>query len=227
MLSTDQKDKIRQLRRKRFTYTEIQNELGIKVPSSSLSYICKGIVLDEAYARKIRTLHEYHLHNIRQKALARNKELHQARLQRAAVSARAVTKDASNQSLKIALAMLYLGEGSKWTSHRGLSLGNSNPSIIQLYISLLGTCYDFRPDALHARVQCRADQVVPELEVYWSKITRIPLENFYKAGVDKRTIGLPTRKDDYRGVCVIMCPGTNVQLELAAIAASLLENVGL
>ena len=51
--------------------------------------------------------------------------------------------------------------------------------------------------------QCRADQDIKKLEKFWSKITKIPPSQFYKARIDKRTIGKKTLKLEYKGVCRI------------------------
>lgn len=126
---------------------------------------------------------------------------------------------------KLALAMLYLGEGAKWKSHSGLLLGSSDPNIIGIYLYLVRVCYNLMPENLKCRVSYRADQNIEELENYWSTITTIPLENFYETKPDARTIGKPTRDGNYKGVCVIMGGGTAIQHELDIIARLLLKNL--
>ena len=123
----------------------------------------------------------------------------------------------SRDVAKIALAMLYLGEGAKRRSHRGLMLGSSDPLIATLYIALLERCYDIRKANLKCRISYRADQNIDALENYWSHITGIPRKNFYKTIPDPRTSGKKTIKHNYHGVCVITCRGTDVQLELEQI----------
>ncbi|OGI82361.1 hypothetical protein A3G53_01240 [Candidatus Nomurabacteria bacterium RIFCSPLOWO2_12_FULL_44_11] len=119
--------------------------------------------------------------------------------------------------LKMILSVLYLGEGTKWKGHSGMVLGSSDPNIILLYIKLLEICYGINHKKLKCRVSYRADQNLKSLERYWSKITGIPLSNFYKTKFDPRTIGKPTKNKKYRGVCVIMGAGSHIQLELEAI----------
>ena len=126
---------------------------------------------------------------------------------------------------KIMLAMLYLGEGSKWRSHSGLMLGSSDPSIIKLYVGLLGVCYGIEVDRLKCRVSYRADQDIRALEHYWAKIIGIPLKNFYKTKPDPRTIGKPTKRSDYKGVCVVHCGNTKIQHELEMIPKLLLTGL--
>ena len=87
-----------------------------------------------------------------------------------------------------------------------------------LYIELLKTCYGIERDKLHCRVQYRADQVIDKLEHFWSKKTGIPRKNFYKTKPDPRTVGKTTKNFGYKGVCVVSCGGTKIQLELEGLA---------
>jgi len=123
------------------------------------------------------------------------------------------------------LAFLYLGEGSKWSGHSGLMLGSSDNNIIKLYLHLLKKCYSLDAGKLKCRISYRADQNINLLEKYWSKVTGIPIKNFYKTKPDPRTVGKPTKNKDYKGVCVIMGGGTAIQLELEAIPKIILVGV--
>ncbi|MCH7604568.1 hypothetical protein IID24_01040 [Patescibacteria group bacterium] len=124
---------------------------------------------------------------------------------------------------KIALALLYVGEGAKWRSHRGLHLGSSDPDIVAIYLKLLERCYGISKERLRARIIHRADQNIDSLTKYWSSLTGMPRKHFYKTKPDPRTIGKKTTKKDYRGVCVISGGGTEVQLELDIIAGMFLK----
>ncbi|MEK7598802.1 MAG: hypothetical protein AAB487_03635 [Patescibacteria group bacterium] len=103
---------------------------------------------------------------------------------------------------KIALAMLYLGEGSK-TPRSALMFGNSDPRIIRLFTELLRFCYEIDELKFRCTLQCRADQDIKKMEKFWSEITKIPSTQFYKARIDPRTIGKISKKPDYKGVCRI------------------------
>lgn len=224
--SAEQKTRIRQLRSEGKSYQEIQRVMGIKIAKGTLSYICSGVQIPDSQKVLNRTANLKALAAARRMALVVNRNKRRAFLAEIELRNRHLLDGLSLDSLKIALAMLYLGEGAKWRSFRGLSLGSSDENIIRLYLLLLNACYGIRPQKLKARVQYRADQNINELEAYWSKLTGIPMSNFYKTTYDKRTVGKPTKKLDYRGVCVIMGGGTEIQLELAAIAKLLLEYKG-
>jgi hypothetical protein len=224
-LSPGQKNKVRSLRSKGFTYAEIQKDLRLTIPKSSLAYICKGVKVPALYAERALAKNREQLVVARELAMVRNREIQRRRLEALKAKAMQTLSSLDKGSLKIALAMLYLGEGSKWASYRGLRLGNANPTIICLYIHLLSRCFGITINSLRARVQHRADQNAEELVSYWSEVTGIPQEQFYASYADERTQGKPTKRSDYRGVCVIMCPSTEAQLELAVIAEQLLDRV--
>lgn len=162
----------------------------------------------------------------RQKAVIANKKIFDSKLD----EYRSRNKNMKNfmksrQAKLVALAMLYLGEGAKWKSRRGLMLGSADPLIMKLYVRLIKDCFGIHEDKMRGRVQHRADQNPDELIDYWSKITGINPDNFYPSYVDKRTIGKPTLKTDYHGVCSVTCAGTNVQLELNQIVGIINEAV--
>ena len=121
---------------------------------------------------------------------------------------------------KIALAMLCLGEASKYKSgaRHAFSLGNSDPRIIIIFLKLLKQCFPFDNNKIRATVQCRADQDTVKLTQFWQEKTKIPIHLFYKPLIDPRTIGKPTKKSNYHGVLRIDYFDTKVQLELESLA---------
>ncbi|OGI93581.1 hypothetical protein A3A03_00440 [Candidatus Nomurabacteria bacterium RIFCSPLOWO2_01_FULL_40_18] len=214
------------LRIKGKTYTEIQNILKMSLPKSTLSGWCKGVRLPKWYKRKIDRINWNNYKKARRVAWMVNKAKRERFLRQLLENIKPLEKKIKDRDvLKMILATLYLGEGTKWKSHSGMVLGSSDPNIILLYIKLLELCYDINRKNLKCRVSYRADQNIKSLEKYWSKITAIPLKNFYKTKFDPRTVGKPTRKKEYKGVCVIMGVGSHIQLELEAIPGLILRGL--
>lgn len=214
------------LRSKGKTYSEIRCHLNLPIPKSTLSYWCKNIDLPKWYKEKIDALNFKHLTKAQKMACISNKAKQEKILQdlrdkNAHLSEKLNDKDI----LKMLLAMLYLGEGGKWKSHRGLYLGSADPNIIRLYMRLLYLCYGIGPENFKGRVCYRADQNLESLQKYWSRVTFIPIKNFYKSKPDSRTIGKTTKKKGYKGVCSLTCGGTHIQLELEAIPHLILGGV--
>jgi len=219
------RDKAIALRRSGRTYTEIQELLDVKVPPSTLCTWFKQLQLS---------------HQERENILSRGKE----RIRSGSIKASATRKLAkknrleivhrenfylknvldNNDIAKIGLVMLYLCEGSK---HQNASLcfGNSNPGIIQLFLQLLRKCYMIDEKKFRCTVQCRADQNTEKLISFWSAMTLIPKNQFYRSRIDKRTIGTPTKKTDYRGVCRIDYFSAAIYNEMKIVGALLSEGL--
>ncbi len=125
---------------------------------------------------------------------------------------------------KITLATLYMGEGGK-TRRSSLMFGNSDPLLIRMFLELLRHCYKIEETKFRCTVQCRADQDTRQLERFWAQTTGIPFTQFYKTRIDPRTIGKPSRKLDYKGVCRIEYFSADLYNELKIIASVLTENV--
>lgn len=197
------KEKAKNLRKKGKTYQEIQGELCLKLPKSTLSYWCKDISLPNGYGDRIDAYNKFNLEKAREIAYAIHREKRNEYLKSVINRNKHLEFILRNKDVaKITLAILYLGEGSK--GQRGsLMFGNSDPLIISLFVRLLRFCYNIDEHKFRCTLQCRADQDIKKLESFWAEVTKIPLSQFYKARVDPRTINKPSKKKDYKGVCRI------------------------
>ncbi len=200
------------------TYSEIKGILNVNLPKSTLSYWCKGVVLRQDYYDKVRFFNQVNLAKFRELALQVNRTKQQILLENIYKHNKYLLNKIDEDVEKIILAILYLGEGTKWKSSRYLGLGNSNSEVIKLYLKLLRNCYKINENKLKCRISYRADQDIKELQNFWSNITKIPLNNFYKTKFDPRTIGKITKNKEYKGVCVVYYCDTKIQLELEIIA---------
>jgi hypothetical protein len=210
--------KVQSLRAQGKTYSEIQKILRRNIPKSTISYWCRGIELPKEYQKRIKKLIINNAQKGRAIALIVNRIKREKYLQ--SVNNRNIhlaTKLKNRDTAKIALAMLYLGEGSK-TQKGSLMFGNSDPSIVSLFLRLLRYCYNIDENKFRCTLQCRADQNIKKLEKFWSKITKIPLTQFYKARIDPRTVGKLSKKPDYKGVCRIDYFSADLFIELKQIA---------
>lgn len=223
MTRYDQKiiNQVRFLRSKGKTYGEIRQEIGLNIPKSSLSWQCKNVVLPKEYADRVKYLNNTSLEKGRYMATEMNrykKELFFRAIKQTNTPIARLIREVNIG--KVALAMLCLGEASKYNpkSRKTFSLGNTDPRIILLFLGLLQKCYSFNLEKVRATVQCRADQDPIELKRYWQEVTKIPERLFYKPLIDPRTIGKPTQKLNYKGVLRIDYFDTKLQLELESLA---------
>jgi len=220
------KNSVRNFRSKGKTYSEILSIIGTDIPKSTIAEWCKGVRLPDSYWKKLDKINHYNYLNARRAAWLASKQKRERLLTKLQDNKSVILdKLRDKEVLKLILSSLYLGEGSKWKSHRGLMLGSSEPDIVNLYILLLNKCYGIKINQLKCRISYRADQNIRALEKHWSKITGVPIENFYKTKPDPRTIGKITSNKDYRGVCVVSCAGTHIQLELEAIPKIILKGL--
>lgn len=197
------KNRAIELRRQGKTYTEIQEMLSIKIPASTLSTWLRAISFSREELANIQRRGAERIRQGKINALAtiklkREKYFEKIYWQLASLGKLLQYKDIA----KVALMMLYWCEGFK---HRRSSLcfGNSDPNLIGLFLRLLRCCYVIDERKFRCTVRCRADQDPEFLESYWAKATNIPLSQFYSTKIDKRTIGKPSKKTDYKGVCRI------------------------
>jgi len=194
------------LRKKGFTYGEIKKTLGVTIPKSTLTVWFSGLHITLSSQKRLDRVVTAKLKKAHRAALAANKKNRQKywdRLENKILHLPKYLKGKDGVDIaKIILAVLYLGEGAKG-KNRSFMLGNSDPKVIRLYIELLRKCYPIDESKFRCTLQCRADQDISGLENFWSKVTSIPLNKFYKAKVDPRTIGKKSKKPGYKGVCRI------------------------
>lgn len=208
-----------QLRSQGKTYAEINSALDIKLPKSTLATWCQNIRVPDGYTEKIKEIMESNLSTARKMAKLSIIEKRDVLLKKMENENKYLS-DLYEKNIdvkKIVLSILYIAEGAK--GNRGaIMFGNSDHFIISSFVNLLRKCYKIDESKFRCTIQCRADQNIQELESFWSRITRIPLDQFYKARVDKRTIGQISQKKDYKGVCRIDYFSSAIDLELKLIA---------
>ena len=206
------------LRKSGKTYGEIVRALEQGIPKSTLSTWFEEIYLT---GEEKKIIDKKIIENCRkgmevQKII--NKEKRKKYLKAIIIRNKHLPKIFNNIDVKkIALSMLYLGEGTKGLKRGSLRFGNSDTFIIDLFLNLMRKCYKIDEKKFRCTVLCRADQDTKELERFWQKITKISKVQFYKTRIDPRTIGKPTKKLDYKGVCVIDYFSADIFLDLMKI----------
>ena len=124
---------------------------------------------------------------------------------------------------KLICGLLYLCEGAKYPASRYLYFGNTDPKIISAFLILLRRHYNIDENKLRFDIAYRWDQNYNELRIYWSKLTGIPKSKCLRSKPDKRTIGKPTLRKDYKGVCRIVYYSTDLQFELLSIGEAIIN----
>jgi len=206
------------LRKRGKTYSEIRAALSGELPKSTLSYWCQNISLTQKQSNRISKIITSKIKHAQRKAWKINKYRRGLYLDGLYKKNLYLTRYLKNGAVeKIILAILYMTEGSG-TRRSSLMFGNSNPKIITLFMRLLRKCYNLDEKKFRITLQGRADQNVKRLEKFWSSVTKVPLSQFYQARIDKRTIGRPSKKTDYKGVCRVDYFSASIYNELQTVA---------
>jgi len=113
--------------------------------------------------------------------------------------------------LELALAVLYLGEGSK--KNVETALGSSDLFTLKFFVKALVDIYNLDIRTIKCELHLRFDQDSQELKQFWSKELNLPIENFRQVSFDKRTEGSKTYPH-YKGVCSLRCGNVAIQRRL-------------
>jgi hypothetical protein len=112
---------------------------------------------------------------------------------------------------------LYAGEGSK-TANR-VSMANTNPLYLSVFVAWLREQFLVDEARLHARLYLHADLNLDVATQYWSRILSIPSAQFHKP---YRAVADATRRSarhEYGCATVVYCCATTYRRVLARIEA--------
>ncbi|HSX48928.1 MAG TPA: hypothetical protein VLE44_01570 [Candidatus Saccharimonadales bacterium] len=223
MYSSDLIGRVIDLRKSGKTYSEIQKITKIKIPKSTLSTWTSKINYSPDYYERVKKINSLNLMQARKIASQKLKEKRSKLVKYLRDKNLGCLTAINPQVQKLLLSMIYQAEGAKYKSTSCLNLGNSSPKFIELYLYLLRNSYKIDESKFRIRIQCRADQNVQLLEKFWQKITNIGPERTYPTYIDKRTIGKPTLKKDYKGVCTVHYLNSSLHMEIELLADSVIK----
>lgn len=193
--------------------TVIERRYGI--PRSTLSGWFKDISLTEHDRTRLMQNQRDGWKKARESAVVAHKAMKQKRMDIAKQAASSIVSQLSSEpaTLDLALAMLYLGEGSK---NNTTSIANSNPMVLRFVLAVLYKNYGIKPKDIRCDLHLRADQDGEALKQYWSRQLHLPLSCFKYVAYDKRSLGKATF-EHYKGVCVITCHQIAIQRKLIEV----------
>ncbi|MAZ29821.1 hypothetical protein CL655_00880 [bacterium] len=201
----------------------VHKKLGI--PKSTLSYWFKDIELTKKQKERLHQNWKNALVTARKEAAKWHRAQKAQRLETARTEALRTLERlniSDNDTLEIALALLYLGEGSKKKVET--ALGSSDPKTLLFYVTALERLYGVQRDTLRCQLYLRADQDADKLKRYWSRTLHMPLSCFRYVHHDTRTVGRKTYAD-YNGVCSIAGAPVAIQRKLVYLAHGFLDTI--
>ena len=211
------------LRKQGFSIGKVEKQLGI--PRSTLSGWFRDIKLNKKQKEKIVKEWRIDLGKARKKAVLWHNEQKRKRIVEAEKSAKETLDkiDISNHVfLELALAFLYLGEGSK--KNVETALGSSDSKILKFFLTGLKNIYNLDVSKIRCELYLRADQNPNKMKLYWSRALNLPIDNFRQVNVDKRTKGIATYSY-YKGVCNLRCGNVAIRRKLISLANLFCEKI--
>lgn len=217
------KQRARNLRSRGWSLGEIKQKTGI--PKNTLSGWVKGIKLTKSQIRRIKE---------KEIACAAMGRVLAAKLQKEKIEKwkEGIKRKVkyfgklpfkNKKMVRLICGVMYMCEGRKYPASKQFSFGNSDPNVIRTFLTLLRKGFQIQEDKLRCQICYRWDQDFNKLRAFWSNVTNIPKNQFYKSSPDRRTKGKPTQKLNYKGVCVIIYCSTNLQMELQSIGEALMN----
>lgn len=200
----------------------INKEYGI--PKSTLSCWFRKIKLNKHQKDRIYKAATIKMDNARKKAVLWHNKQKADRIEKAKTDAYTTLNnlDVKDKNiLELALSFLYLGEGAK---SNVTSMGNSNPKTLKFLINAVDKLYGIKTKDIKCDIHIRSDQNAEELNKYWSKTLNIPIENFGKVSIDKRTVKSKTY-EHYKGVCILRMGTLHIQRKLLFLSDAFCDKI--
>ncbi len=180
-----------ELRQAGWSYKMIEAELGVS--RSTLSGWLPGVVF-QAYHPTV----QQRVLKAQQKAVERNKQRKQQAEAHIRSEAAQETKELlagglNDRELFLLGLILYWAEGAKTPGQ--VSLSNSDPALIRMFVLWLQHSLSIDRTQLRVRVHIYPDVAVDEAEQHWANIVGVPRSQFYRSQIDHR----PDKVTDKQG----------------------------
>lgn len=189
--SIEIKNKAIKLRSQGYSIKEIAKILNIAVGTSSLWL--KDVKLDKkatSRLKKRRILGQYRASQTRRR---KSQQLQIAINKQAKKDISKI--NLNKETLVLLCSLLFWGEGSKTRQY--ISFINSDPKMINVFITLLRQTYKLDESRFRALIHIHQYHDEKNLKDYWSKITDIPLSQFSKS-YKKPNTG-KRKRENYKG----------------------------
>ena len=205
------------------SYNEISALTGIS--KSTLSSWLREFSLTQEQEARLQARLRANRATFAARALPINRERYQrARQQAYQAGANIASKLPDDPCVdELALAMLYLGDGSK--TGGVVRIGSVNPKILKYFIWALKHLYNIEVRRLTCRlhligaVRDRQEQLIQ----WWINQLDLPRENFRQSSFDSRS-QVRRVTDDYHGVCVVTYSDIYLQQRILGLAKTYIHS---
>lgn len=205
------------------SYTEISAQLGIS--KSTLSNWLRDLPLAAELQERLKERLAANRATFASRALEPNRQRHLLNRQGAYAAGSAVASQVPQMSSvkELALAMLYLGEGSK--SYNRVQMASTNPIILRFFIESMEQLFGFSRYRCSLRLNLVeiAQSSEDEFKSWWSQQLECVPGQFSKTQFDRRSHGREL-VGDYHGVCTATYYNTAIQQHLLGVAETFIES---
>jgi transcriptional regulator with XRE-family HTH domain len=222
------RERARELRATGLTYSEICEVLGVEIPKSTLNHWVSNVLLTPEQQQRILEKDREAAAQGREGGLwggaaGFNKEMKNRRIEAAREQAAPVVKRLAQdrEALMLMASALYMGEGAK--DEKQFSIGNSDPRIIQAWLSILREAFSIDESKFRCQLMLTEGMDEETLKVYWSGVTGIPASRFYKSSFRKDSGG--RKREGYKGVCVVNYHSLETRRLLDAIGQGVIDEL--
>lgn len=205
-----------ELRQRGLSYKQIYRHL--KIPKSTLS-TWFGLKYPGIFNKEKQTKH---LVSIRVLALKANKKKSEDELNNIKYAINKEIKTFPLQEpgyLKSILVALYWAEGGKYKGSP-VNFANTDPKLSNLFINLLRKCYKIDEEKIRVRLHLHYYHNITKTRRFWSKLLRVPINQFGKIYIKKRSQTKRFRKN-FMGICFIRYHDTRLRKEIMELAYAL------
>jgi len=129
----------------------------------------------------------------------------------------------STTSAKIFCALLYVCEGARYPTANAISFTNSDIELVKLFIKLFRIGFKPNNKKFRIHLQLHTTHNVRKTFNFWSKILKIPTNQFYKPTITKPTKRM--KRKNYQGTCSVRYHDFKIFHELMGVANGLMQNI--
>lgn len=183
-----EKEKARELRKKGYSINQIVKEAGFS--KASVSLWVRDIILTKEQKRGL-SERGRSVESVERRRINR---LHNENKKRQIIidNAKKDFTSISQENLKLIGIILYLGEGGK--TARGMArLANSDPSVIKIMMRFFREICNVPESKFRASIHTFAHTDIKKTEKYWSKISGISRNQFFKTYIKPSSASLQKR----------------------------------
>ncbi|MEX2340821.1 MAG: hypothetical protein WD605_00670 [Candidatus Paceibacterota bacterium] len=204
-----EKNNARRFRQQGMSMNDIARRLGVS--KASVSLWVRDIKLTKTQQGKL-TARGFSISAIekrRTNRLANTNKKHQVVVDKA----KSEVKQLSKYELLLVGTALYWGEGNK--SNRNVAgISNSDPLVIRIMMKFFKEICNVKKEKFRAHVHAYSHSDIKATEQYWSKVSDIPIKQFYRTYTKQSSASKGKRNSLPYGTLQIYVCDTNVALSI-------------